>query len=536
MKKKNIIIGVVILLVIASLFMVYQRMINVFDEKTIVSMTVTSPDGLTTKFYTLDNKQLTMLSNNLESAMKSDLSTEGATAFTLTLLNKWDISQHHTIYMHENGDILIKEDKTEDVKFLTTSLFFKSHEAFDAYYDKYDFPSFALHLNGDAQAFNITTSNWSFMRLNNRWADKVLSPKIKENDPMASKAYADELLLTADKLADKATYVIKDTESGETVATGDFENTLPIPELNGNYAYALTMNWDGKNNLFKGDATLEFNLLVNHPPKVTLETPEVIQGQLAVLKAINVTDVEKIEIEQSLSEKAKWFKADQAYTYVMPTNYTSVEGQRAIKVTDLESKNEETLTLTLVKRAFKVQELTIDPNVENEKRTDDAIAEFKEKVTAKQLESSPEKYYEDGKFVVPTKGRLTTEYGEMRSVNGALTSYRHSGIDIGAKTDTPVMATNKGKVVLADELTLTGFTVLIDHGQGIFSIYEHLNSLSVKEGDLVDQTTEIGKVGSTGFSTGPHLHFTMSFFDLDIEPGFLILGEPFTKEKHAVIE
>lgn len=536
MKKKNIIIGVVILLVIASLFMVYQRMINVFDEKTIVSMTVTSPDGLTTKFYTLDEKQLTMLSNNLESAMKTDLKTEGAITFKVTLLNKWDISQHHNLYMHENGDILIQEDKDETVKFLTTALFFKSHEAFDAFYDKNDFPAFALHLNGEAQDFNITASNWSFMRLNNRWAEKTLNTKTKEYDPIESKDYADELLLTADKVADKATYVIKNTETGEEVETGDLANTLPIPEVNGTYSYVLTMNWSGENNLFKGDAVLEFNILVNHPPKVTLETTDVVQGQLAVLKAINVTDIEKIKIEQSLSDKAKWFSQENAFSYIIPTNYTTVEGQRVIKVTDLENETDTSLTVNIKKRDFKIQELSIDPNVESEKRTDDAIAEFKEKVTAKQMNSSSEKYYEEGKFIVPTPGRLTTEYGEMRSVNGAITSYRHSGIDIGAKTDTPVMATNKGKVVLAEELTLTGFTVLIDHGQGIFSIYEHLNSLSVKEGDMVDQTTEIGKVGSTGFSTGPHLHFTMSFFDLDIEPGFLILGEPFTKENHAQVQ
>ena len=109
----------------------------------------------------------------------------------------------------------------------------------------------------------------------------------------------------------------------------------------------------------------------------------------------------------------------------------------------------------------------------------------------------------DGDYILPTTGRLSTEYGETRYVNGSPTSYRHSGLDIATPRGTPVYATNSGKVLLATPLILTGNTILIDHGQGIFSTYFHLNKLTVKEGEMVKNGDLIGEVGTTGFSTGP---------------------------------
>lgn len=95
-----------------------------------------------------------------------------------------------------------------------------------------------------------------------------------------------------------------------------------------------------------------------------------------------------------------------------------------------------------------------------------------------------------------------------------------------------VLATNTGKVVLAYNLILTGNTIIIDHGEGIFSVYEHLDTMSVSEGDVVTVGEQIGTVGSTGFSTGPHLHFMISYFDINLEPGYFIYGESLTKENY----
>ena len=84
----------------------------------------------------------------------------------------------------------------------------------------------------------------------------------------------------------------------------------------------------------------------------------------------------------------------------------------------------------------------------------------------------------------------------------------HPGIDLGAEIGDPIKAFKAGKVVEADYVDDGyGNTVLIDHGQGITSRYAHLSQIEVKAGDSVTTDTEIGKVGVTGHSTGPHLHF-----------------------------
>ena len=133
---------------------------------------------------------------------------------------------------------------------------------------------------------------------------------------------------------------------------------------------------------------------------------------------------------------------------------------------------------------------------------------------------------------MPVSGRLTTEFGETRYVNDFPTSYRHLGLDIAADEGGEVKAANRGKVVLARSLTLTGNTVMIDHGEGLFSVYHHMRDLSVKTGEIVGRGQKIGAVGTTGFSTGPHLHFMISYYSTNLEPGYFLVGQPITYENY----
>lgn len=116
----------------------------------------------------------------------------------------------------------------------------------------------------------------------------------------------------------------------------------------------------------------------------------------------------------------------------------------------------------------------------------------------------------DGPWVTPAEGSITTRFGEQRSFNGAPASGHHTGTDIGAAEGTPVVATNSGRVVLAQQMRLRGNTVVIDHGGGLLSGYAHMVSFAVAEGQLLRQGDVIGYVGNTGLSTGAHLHWEMS--------------------------
>jgi murein DD-endopeptidase MepM/ murein hydrolase activator NlpD len=119
---------------------------------------------------------------------------------------------------------------------------------------------------------------------------------------------------------------------------------------------------------------------------------------------------------------------------------------------------------------------------------------------------TPEKLWQ-GKFRIPLDGVTTGgNFGKRRVLNGTPSS-PHTGVDMPALTGTPVHASQRGLVVLAEELYYAGNTVLIDHGLGIYTLYGHFSEIDAKPGDLVEAGTVIGKVGATGRVTGPHLHW-----------------------------
>lgn len=111
-----------------------------------------------------------------------------------------------------------------------------------------------------------------------------------------------------------------------------------------------------------------------------------------------------------------------------------------------------------------------------------------------------------GVFIWPVNGVITSEYGYRTHPIFGSTIY-HSGMDIGVDYGTPVCAADSGVVVEADWISGYGYTVIIDHGNGLSSLYGHNESLNVSAGQSVSQGQVIAYAGSTGNSTGPHVHF-----------------------------
>ena len=122
------------------------------------------------------------------------------------------------------------------------------------------------------------------------------------------------------------------------------------------------------------------------------------------------------------------------------------------------------------------------------------------------------------------QGRISGRFGNQRIYNGT-PGAAHSGMDIAAPGGTPVKAPAAGVVTLADELYITGGTILLDHGHGVSSNFLHLSRMDVQVGDEVAQGQVLGAVGATGRATGPHLHWGMNWFEVRIDP-LLVLGEP----------
>jgi len=135
-------------------------------------------------------------------------------------------------------------------------------------------------------------------------------------------------------------------------------------------------------------------------------------------------------------------------------------------------------------------------------------------------ERFPERYWHES-FIVPVKGRTSTRFGVRRVLNGKPRS-PHSGVDIAAPKGTPVVAANSGVVTMVDNHYLTGWTVVVDHGWGVSTIYAHLDSVSAREGQLLKRGQTLGKIGSTGRATGPHLHFGAFIRGTKVDPFLLI--------------
>jgi len=126
-------------------------------------------------------------------------------------------------------------------------------------------------------------------------------------------------------------------------------------------------------------------------------------------------------------------------------------------------------------------------------------------------------------FIWPVKGRISGHFGRQRIYRGEPGSY-HSGIDIAPGYGVPFVAPADGVVVLARSgFSLEGNLLIIDHGAGLNSAFLHASRLAVSEGQSVKQGQHIGNVGSTGRSTGPHLHWGLKWNDSRIDP-YLLVG------------
>jgi hypothetical protein len=138
-----------------------------------------------------------------------------------------------------------------------------------------------------------------------------------------------------------------------------------------------------------------------------------------------------------------------------------------------------------------------------------------------------------GGFEAPVSAATSDPFGTERVFNGEVKS-RHLGLDYAAGPGTPVHAINRGTVVLARDLYFEGGFVVIDHGQGLMSLYLHLSEFKVHEGDEVARGQLIAVSGGTGRATGPHLHLAVRWQGIYLNPQTLLKLElPETRSVEA---
>lgn len=204
---------------------------------------------------------------------------------------------------------------------------------------------------------------------------------------------------------------------------------------------------------------------------------------------------------------------------ILPINYYTRPKTYKIKIFGKDNKGKKFkyfFDLKVKKGRYKSEKLRVS------KRKTTYTKEILKEIKAERREAtaiystySPKMW--NGKFIIPLKSKITDPYGKKRIFNGKIKSY-HSGTDYRAKIGTPIVASNDGIVRLVKNRFFAGGSIILDHGNGIFTVYYHLSKFFVKKGDFVKKGEKIGLSGKSGRVTGPHLHFGVIIENTNTNP------------------
>jgi len=436
---------------------------------------------------------------------------------SISLSLQFDLVASSVIFYHTEKDTYYQVVDPEIITLFVDPVF-------SAIYPYSNMPNQHLYLKDHLIQQKDNETIWQYIQVNNEWAIHNTGVATTEDTTfkITDVLYAFTLEYDIAPTSTQLQVLKDDTILFETeVVDGHF---MPLLE-EGIFTYKIISKWETDH--YKGHQTSNYIIQMDLPTRFRLSKTSATAGDFFTVYADYVNPDETLAIEQNLvSWTPSFFDDNGTKMAFIPLNYWAKTGNYKIKLTCSNQPDTETIFDVKIKsKNFKKQYLYINEAVEKATRNDQAYAEYNKYFNPARATITSEKLW-DGPFITPLEGRVTTEFGEMRYVNDAITSYRHSGIDYAAPTGTPILAPNNGHVNLSRFLTLTGNTIVIDHGMGLFTVYFHLDSLAVKKGDLVIKGDTIGTVGSTGFSTGPHLHYTTSIGKVNFDPLLIKDSDP----------
>ena len=215
----------------------------------------------------------------------------------------------------------------------------------------------------------------------------------------------------------------------------------------------------------------------------------------------------------------KWSDSNKYYlVYGIP--YTTNYGYKELVVKNQSNNIIKNIHLDIVDKKYDIQRINVNKKfIEPDMATIEKIKKDSKELNKARsiwIDNNPDLF-----FISPVEGTVTGRFGTRRYYNGKEGKY-HNGYDIAAPIGTTIVSPSSGKVILIGDFFYNGKTIIIDHGRGLKSLMIHLDDILVKNDQRIKKGQIIGKVGSTGKSTGPHLHWSVLMNNAYIDPELLL--------------
>lgn len=321
--------------------------------------------------------------------------------------------------------------------------------------------------------------------------------------------------------------IIYEYKNGELSDEYDLMNEdVYVPEFEGDLKYSLKAIYEHSTYPESfGTITYEYSFIIELPTQANIKYTQVRPGDILAFYIKYASEEESFSLESNLGNfKADFMPYGESLMIYMPVNWWASPKDYSATIYKKTGSTKEvfsTYAFTILPDDFETiyQQLVVSDELAQKA---DPVNTANDAIIIKEAKShSGKTSHLDGLFIMPLNGALGTSYAQTRYINGE-NPYRHSGLDIDGDTGDSIIAANRGEIVFAGELVRTGNTVIIDHGMELFSSYLHMSEIDVKAGDFVEKGDLIGKVGSTGFSTGPHLHWSITLYGNYMSPLWLV--------------
>ncbi|MBO5040578.1 MAG: M23 family metallopeptidase [Clostridia bacterium] len=519
-----IVVAIIIMPTVIALSSYIYSKANPVTEGSVSKIELTMPNGESETYLKSDKGSSSLYSTLIgmhKNAKKVSSLPSGASSFSVYKVSysSYNKVYDYTYYLSSDSSKCFFRDgsgKLYKVEKKNAVAFLKTEFATDV------FPNASQPTLNVGRTDNVLPSsiNWKYIGINGTYADGETNKANGNQTCVVSGG----LQLDFDIAPDYIYAVIKD-QNGNVVFDNEYENIDPnLFADNTVYDVKVIAKWyKTENRSNYGEAEYLFTANVQSPPVFYLsEHASLKYGDFVIVSAKNIVDPSLITFssEPAIEAKPVFYEYGGYYHAIIPFSLKDEAANKgALDYTFTLGYGDTTreLSVTLVKRSIGKDYQSIEKTTIEELRNKTTIAEFNETV-APYLGAKEDKLYwmNDNKIMDPTTRKIRSGFGINIILEKAGITYSHEGVNYYVKEGDSVKACLPGKVVYVGETTLSGRTVIIEHGGGLKSLYAHMSSTNVTVGQEIGKGTVLGIVGSTGFCTGTTLHFGLYVYDTPV--------------------